>query len=121
LNAGSSEATIRGHIGKVESDRRTLGHDLPVRQYQGRHLRQQVRPLAAVRDLVINLVPGTEYQRYLELKAVLPVEIGPPSYRSVKASLIPRVTKAVAKARLIQVSTRGRDITWLRIAVANKP
>ncbi len=35
--------------------------------------------------------------------------------RSAKASLAPSATKAAAKLRRIQVRTRGREITWLRI------
>ena len=41
--------------------------------------------------------------------------------RSASASLAPRAANAPAKVRRIQVSTRGREITWSRIAAANSP
>ena len=42
-------------------------------------------------------------------------------YRSASASFTPSATNAAAKVRRIQVSTRGREMTWLRIAAANRP
>ena len=36
-------------------------------------------------------------------------------------SLSPNAPNAAAKVRRIQVSTRGREITWRRIAAANRP
>jgi RimJ/RimL family protein N-acetyltransferase len=42
-------------------------------------------------------------------------------YRSASASLAPSATKAAANVRRIQVSTRGREMTWLRIEAANSP
>jgi RNA polymerase sigma-70 factor (ECF subfamily) len=41
--------------------------------------------------------------------------------RSVNASLAPRAAKVPAKTRRIQVTTRGREMTWLRIAAAKYP
>jgi RNA polymerase sigma-70 factor, ECF subfamily len=41
--------------------------------------------------------------------------------RSVNASLAPRAAKVPAKTRRIQATTRGREMTWLRIAAAKYP
>jgi RNA polymerase sigma-70 factor (ECF subfamily) len=53
-------------------------------------------------------------------------ECPPPSplrrrQRSVNASLAPRAAKVPAKTRRIQATTRGREMTWLRIAAAKYP
>ena len=42
-------------------------------------------------------------------------------HRSAAASFAPSATNAAAKLRRIQVSTRGREITWSRIEAANSP
>ena len=47
--------------------------------------------------------------------------VGVGGHRSANASLAPRPTKAAANLRRIQVSTRGREMTWSRIAAANTP
>ena len=49
------------------------------------------------------------------------VEARRASQRSLVASLAPRATKAPANVRRIQVSTRGREMTWSRTAAANLP
>src|SRR5205823_5455615 len=41
--------------------------------------------------------------------------------RPASASFAPRPTKAPAKVRRIQTSTRGREITWRRTQTANSP
>src|SRR5581483_14448 len=46
---------------------------------------------------------------------------GNASHRSASASLAPSAAKAPANVRRIQVSTAGREMTWLRIEAANRP
>ena len=41
--------------------------------------------------------------------------------RSASASLAPSATNAAAKVRRIQVNTRGREMTWVRIDAAQSP
>ena len=65
--------------------------------------------------------PDALRQRPHDPAAVPAALAGARSQRSASASLAPSATNAAANVRRIQVRTRGRETTWLRIAAANSP